>query len=595
MATGGVVAWNAAFCAVELALLDWSLRADHSALADLSSAGALRSRLQRRDLRRRAGGRGRSGQTNGAPRPAPNQNQSRHADDAARLEAVRKAVGRRCRTARRRQRRLERGAGGGTVSSGWRRSNLQSIEQPVAADDIAGMKQVRDRCGIPVMADESLVTARTGAPAHRAERLRSISISGFRNAAASPAVWRSPSLRKRPASRSKSAPRSAKPASCPPPARTFAAHMPELACAEGSFGTWLLSRRHHLRKRRLRPRRPRAAAENPRLERHGEGRSLGTSRHRERRSAPLRCHGSDLKAAAFLTGRQWTRWENLTAEPARIQNQLLLDIIWAQSRHAFGQDHRFAAIGYLATIASRSPSATTNGCALMSSAPQNGEVEVLTEEPVLMFTLDQRQHRRAQADPGYRRHRARNHRQLTRFWYYRAYLDHPELFSGKLLGVVSPAVEGQTAGGIPFGAASGLIYQSSPRWIQNAFALPYEIAEVKDFAAKYYLIMRLALEQRHYVFRHAQSEHDPAAGRNRRIRNKYEIIRDIRDGTISARCKFPERCGRARRASCRKNPARARPARMSGEPRRRAAPQGLLAATAIDRLLERRHGRSALE
>ena len=29
------VAWNAAFCAVELALLDWSLRADHCALADL--------------------------------------------------------------------------------------------------------------------------------------------------------------------------------------------------------------------------------------------------------------------------------------------------------------------------------------------------------------------------------------------------------------------------------------------------------------------------------------------------------------------------------------------------------------------------------
>ena len=30
-----VVAWNAAFCAVELALLDWSLRVDHCALADL--------------------------------------------------------------------------------------------------------------------------------------------------------------------------------------------------------------------------------------------------------------------------------------------------------------------------------------------------------------------------------------------------------------------------------------------------------------------------------------------------------------------------------------------------------------------------------
>ena len=49
-----------------------------------------------------------------------------------------------------------------------------------------------------------------------------------------------------------------------------------------------------------------------------------------------------------------------------------------------------------------------------------------------------------------------NHRQLTRLWYYRASIDHPGLFSGKLLGVVSPAHEGNTAGNIPFGAASGL-------------------------------------------------------------------------------------------------------------------------------------------
>ena len=63
-----------------------------------------------------------------------------------------------------------------------------------------------------------------------------------------------------------------------------------------------------------------------------------------------------------------------------------------------------------------------------------------------------------------------SHRRLTRLWYYRAHLDHPGLFNGKMLGVVSPAHEGKTAGNISFGAASGLIYQSSPRWIQNAFA-----------------------------------------------------------------------------------------------------------------------------
>jgi hypothetical protein len=45
----------------------------------------------------------------------------------------------------------------------------------------------------------------------------------------------------------------------------------------------------------------------------------------------------------------------------------------------------------------------------------------------------------------------RNHRELTRLWYYRAYLDHPGFLSNKLLGLVSPADEGRTPGGLSFG------------------------------------------------------------------------------------------------------------------------------------------------
>ncbi len=88
-----VVAWNAAFCAVELALLDWSLRADACALADLlppvrfevvysgvisadapADAAALAKRMTRlgiHQIKVKVG----------------------TADDAVRLEAVRKAVG----------------------------------------------------------------------------------------------------------------------------------------------------------------------------------------------------------------------------------------------------------------------------------------------------------------------------------------------------------------------------------------------------------------------------------------------------------------------------------------------------------------------
>jgi hypothetical protein len=150
-----------------------------------------------------------------------------------------------------------------------------------------------------------------------------------------------------------------------------------------------------------------------------------------------------------------------------------------------------------------------------------------------------------------------NHRQLTRLWYYRALVDHPDLFNGKLLGVVSPAIEGQTPGGVPFGAASGLIYQSSPRWIQNAYAVPYEVADVKHPEAKYYLIMRLALEHDISFFG------TPNPSTILKLvecvnRHKQEMIKDICDGTITAGCDLPPKMRAALAARLRKNPQRAR-------------------------------------
>ena len=155
--SNGVTAWNAAFCAVELALLDWSLRADHSALADFlpperfevvysgvisadspKDAAALAKRMARLGL----------------PQIKVKVGTT---DDAARLDAVRKAVGEEVE--------LRADANGAWSAAQaieqlnqLARFQLKSIEQPAAAGDIAGMKRVRAECGIPVMADESLVT-----------------------------------------------------------------------------------------------------------------------------------------------------------------------------------------------------------------------------------------------------------------------------------------------------------------------------------------------------------------------------------------------------------------------------------------------------
>jgi hypothetical protein len=263
-----------------------------------------------------------------------------------------------------------------------------------------------------------------------------------------------------------------------------------------------------------------------------------------------------LRAAAFLTRRQWTGWHDLTAKPQEIQNHLLFDLIKRNRATRFGRDHHFEAIRSLSDYRAQVSVGDYERLRPYIEHAQNGEAHALTAEPVLMFTLTSGSTGQPKLIPITQTTR-RNHRQLTRLWYYRAFVDHPDLFSGKLLGVVSPVIEGRTAGGIPFGAASGLIYQSSPSWIQNAYATPYEIAEVKDFEAKYYLIMRLALE--HDITFFGTPNPSTILKLVETVnRNKQEMIQDICDGTIAAWCNLQPKMRAALESRLRKNPARAR-------------------------------------
>lgn len=235
----GVIAWNAAFCAVELALHDWTLRADHSALADYlppqrfevvysgvisadspKDAGALAKRMARLGLKQikvKVG-------TN---------------DDAARLDAVRIAVGNAVELR-------------GDANGAWSASQaveqlkrlaqfgLKSIEQPVAAGDIAGMKVVRAQCAIPVMADESLVTVEQARQLIAAQACDQFNIRLSKNGgiAGSLAIAK---LAQEAGIGIQVGAQVGETAILSAAGRTFAAHLPALASAEGSFGTWLLS------------------------------------------------------------------------------------------------------------------------------------------------------------------------------------------------------------------------------------------------------------------------------------------------------------------------------------------------------------------
>lgn len=120
-----------------------------------------------------------------------------------------------------------------------------------------------------------------------------------------------------------------------------------------------------------------------------------------------------------------------------------------------------------------------------------------------------------------------------KLWLYNLSRQFPGIFSGKALSLTSPAQEGQTEDGTPFGSLSGVIYQSIPNFMKNVHSIPYDAVLIKNYDAKVYALMRFAVPCKiSSIF-----TGNPATVQNLVSRAeswRESLIHDIRHGTLSS-------------------------------------------------------------
>lgn len=235
----GIVAWNATACALELALLDWAFRrAGQSVMTWLPPARANVTYTGVID----------------ASDPAAAAEMARRFaqagmnsikvkigidDDAARLQAVREAVGDDIEI---------RVDANGVWSADTAAAALNmltpfkivAVEQPVMATDLDGMRRVREQTGLRVIADESLVTEDTAAAliAANACDVFNIRISKCGGLIASARIAQ---MAAEAGMGVQVGAQVGETSLLSAAGRALAAHVPSLEYLEGSFGTRLLS------------------------------------------------------------------------------------------------------------------------------------------------------------------------------------------------------------------------------------------------------------------------------------------------------------------------------------------------------------------
>lgn len=109
--------------------------------------------------------------------------------------------------------------------------------------------------------------------------------------------------------------------------------------------------------------------------------------------------------------------------------------------------------------------------------------------------------------------------------------EQPELSTGKVLTAVGAAVEGHSAGGLPYGSNTGRMQGEQPWWVRARYAVPREVFSIDEPELRTYVLLRLALGQDVRSWTTANPSTLLAMARFAR-RHEENLRADLRDGTL---------------------------------------------------------------
>ena len=114
------------------------------------------------------------------------------------------------------------------------------------------------------------------------------------------------------------------------------------------------------------------------------------------------------------------------------------------------------------------------------------------------------------------------------------YLACPDAYKGKLMAIISPAIEGYLPNGGAFGSASGLIVKNMPKVAQEKYVLPWEIFEIENHETKYAEIIKIGLCHKDITFLGTANPSTLLLLLNTINQQRWELLDAIKHQTISA-------------------------------------------------------------
>ena len=180
-------------------------------------------------------------------------------------------------------------------------------------------------------------------------------------------------------------------------------------------------------------------------------------------------------------------------QPQASQQNVLQRILRENAGTTFGTHHGFSSIQSYDDYVSKVPIQDWDALAPYSRAGGNGCSGLTAEQPCF-FQVTSGTTGSAKHLPQIRRGiKADQYLQGLNIRSYRN--ERADAFTGKIFAIVSPAIEGISCEGIPYGSASGVIYQNMPAMARSKYVLPYSVFEIDNYPTRNLMIALMALAE----------------------------------------------------------------------------------------------------
>ena len=181
------------------------------------------------------------------------------------------------------------------------------------------------------------------------------------------------------------------------------------------------------------------------------------------------------------------------SHPEEAQQRVLTNILRGARGTAFAAHHRLSRVHDLAGFRRQVPIRDYAGHLPYIQRVAAGERRVLTRQPVRQFLETSGTTGPAKWIPVTDAY-ARGVKDAQTLWVIGLLREHEELAEGSALTLISPAVKGHTAGGIPYGSNTGRMHLAQPWWVRFRYPVPYEVYCLDDAEARLYTVLRFALQ-----------------------------------------------------------------------------------------------------